>query len=53
MIRVIRVRYKAGVWFSYPVDQKFNNVELARDYYKDYYSEYDSIEKILLDYEEC
>lgn len=49
MIRVIRVRYKAGVWFSCPVDQKFNNVELARDYYKDYYS----VEKILLDYEEC
>lgn len=49
MIRVIRVRYKSGVWFSYPVDQKFINVELARDYYKDYYS----VEKILLDYEEC
>ena len=49
MIRVIRVRYKIGVWFSHLVDQKFNTVELARDYYKDYYS----VEKILLDYEEC
>ena len=49
MIRVIRVRYKIGVWFSHPVDQKFNTVELARDYYKDYYS----AEKIFLDYEEC
>nr|DAG62265.1 MAG TPA: hypothetical protein [Caudoviricetes sp.] len=48
MIRVMRVRYKIGVWFSHTVDQKFNNVELARDYYKDYYS----VEKILLDYEE-
>ena len=56
MIRVIRVRYKIGVWFSYPVDQKFNTVELARDYYKDYYNDcykdYYSVEKILLDYEE-
>ena len=49
MIRVLRVRYKRGVWFSHPVDQKFNNVELAREYYKDYYS----VNKILLDYEEC
>ena len=48
MIRVMRVRYKIGVWFSHTVDQKFNTVELARDYYKDYYS----AEKILLDYEE-
>lgn len=49
MIRVMRVRYKSGAWFSHPADQKFNTVELARDYYKDYYS----AEKILLDYEEC
>lgn len=49
MIRVIRVKYKREVWVLHPVDQKFNTVELARDYYKDYYS----IEKILLDYEEC
>ena len=49
MIRVMRVRYKLGVWFSHTVDQKFNNVELARDYYKDYYS----VEKISLAYEEC
>lgn len=49
MIRVLRVRYKIGVWFSHTVYQKFNTVELARDYYKDYYS----VEKILLDYEEC
>ena len=49
MIRVIRVRYKIGVWFSHTVDQKFNTVERARDYYKAYYS----VEKILLDYEEC
>lgn len=48
MIQVIRVRYKIGVWFSRTVDQEFNTVELARDYYKDYYS----AEKILLDYEE-
>jgi hypothetical protein len=32
MIRVMRVRYKIGVWFSHTVDQKFNTVELARDY---------------------
>lgn len=49
MIRVLRVRYKRGVWFSHPVDQEFNSVELAREYYKDYYS----VNKILLDYEEC
>ena len=51
MIRVICVRYKTGLctWFSQPVDQKFVNVELARDYYKNYYS----VEKILLNYEEC
>lgn len=48
MIRVIRVRYKIGVWFSHTVDQEFNTVELARDYYKNYYS----VEKILLAYEE-
>lgn len=48
MIRVMRVRYKIGVWFSHTADQKFNTVELARDYYKDYYS----AEKILLAYEE-
>ena len=48
MIRVIRVRYKIGVWLSHTVDQKFNTVEMARDYYKNYYS----TEKILLDYEE-
>ena len=49
MIRVMRVRYKVGVWFSHPVDQKFNTVELAREYYKDYFA----VEKIFLDYEEC
>ena len=49
MIRVLRVRYKYRVWFSHPVDQKFNTVELAREYYKDYFA----VEKILLDYEEC
>ena len=49
MIRVMRVRYKIGVWFSHQVDQKFNTVELAREYYRDYYS----VEKIFLDYEEC
>ena len=49
MIRVMRVRYKIGVWLSHPVDQKFNTVELAREYYRDYYS----VEKIFLDYEEC
>ena len=49
MIRVMRVRYKCVVWFSHPVDQKFNTVELAREYYRDYYS----VEKIFLDYEEC
>lgn len=49
MIRVLRVRYKRGVWFSHPVDHEFNNVELAREYYKDHYS----VNKILLDYEEC
>lgn len=49
MIRVMRVRYKIGVWFSHTVDQKFNTVGLARDYYKNYYS----AEKILLSYEEC
>lgn len=49
MIRVMLVKYKIGAWFSHPVDQKFDTVELARDYYKDYYS----VEKILLYYEEC
>ena len=49
MIRVIRVRYKCGRWFCHTVDQKFNTVELAREYYIDYYS----VEKIFLDYEEC
>ena len=49
MIRVMRVRYKIGVWFSHTVDRKFNTVELAREYYRDYYS----VEKIFLDYEEC
>lgn len=49
MIRVMRVRYENGVWFSHPVDQKFDTVELAREFYIDYYC----VEKILLDYEEC
>ena len=49
MIRVLRVRFIRVVWVSHPVDKKFNNVELAREYYKDYYS----TDKILLDYEEC
>lgn len=49
MIRVLRVRYLCGAWVSCPVDKKFNNVELAREYYKDYYL----VEKVLLDYEEC
>ena len=48
MIRVIRVRYMRVMWVSHLVDKKFNNVELAKEYYKDYYS----VEKILLDYEE-
>ena len=47
MIRVIRVRYKCGKWFSHPVDAEFNTVELAREYYKNYFS----VEKIFLDYE--
>ena len=49
MIRVIRVRYKYEVWFSHLVDQKFNTIELAREFYIDYYG----VEKIFLDYEEC
>lgn len=49
MIRVLRVRYIQGVWVSRPVDKEFNNVELAKEYYKDYYS----VKKLLLDYEEC
>ena len=49
MIRVLRVKYEREVWVSHLVDKKFNNVELAREYYKDYYS----VNKILLDYEEC
>lgn len=49
MIRVLRVRYKREVWVLRLVDKKFNNVELAREYYKDYYS----VNKILLVYEEC
>lgn len=48
MIRVLRVRYKRGEWFCHAVDAKFNTVELAREYYKDYFA----IDKILLDYEE-
>ena len=49
MIRVLRVRFIQGVWVSRPVDKKFNDVELAKEYYKDYYS----TDKVLLDYEEC
>lgn len=49
MIRVMRVRYKSGVWFSHRTNEKFNTVELAREYYKNHYS----VEKIFLDYEEC
>ena len=49
MIRVLRVRYKREGWVLHFIDKKFNNVELAREYYKDYYS----VNKILLDYEEC
>lgn len=49
MIRVLRVRYIRGTWVSHPVDKKFDNVELAREYYKDYYS----VNKLLLYYEEC
>lgn len=49
MIRVLRVRYIREAWVSHLVDKKFNNVELAKEYYKDYYS----VKKLLLDYEEC
>lgn len=49
MIRVMRVRYKYGIWFCHTANEMFNTVELAREYYKDYYA----VEKILLDYEEC
>lgn len=49
MIRVMRVRYKCGKWFCHAVDAKFVTVEIARAYYRKYYS----VEKILLDYEEC
>ena len=50
MIRVLRVRFfEQGKWCSFATEEQFNNVELAREYYKDYYS----VNKILLDNEEC
>lgn len=49
MIRVLRVRFfECGKWNSSVIEAQFNNLELAKEYYKNYYS----TDKILLDYEE-
>lgn len=50
MIRVLRVRFfEYGKWNSLVTKAQFNTLELAKEYYKNYYL----TDKILLDYEEC